>query len=460
VSVVAEKVREEVGGSFDGVYRRHVRDVYRFSAGLLGNAQDAEDATQTTFLHAYRALERGERVANVRAWLLGIARNVCRQHFRNSASRVRLVELNGDGPAAPDGSHGPSAAEIRDALSHLPFNQRLAIVLREIEGRKYEEIAAAMEVSVASVETLLFRGRQALREQLEAAELDPGCDGIQRLVSLQLDGRLNRPDRGVLRAHLRACSPCARTARSQRSRKRVMPSLAGPLPAALQGGLQVGGGLVTSKAAVVAIAATFAGVGLVVIPDVVPDEAARGAAPASVARAAPAPAVPSLVEGSSVGAHARPIAERMAPDGVPATPSASDSGPATLGQDAPGPAPGADVPVAEDGPGGAPEAGGAPPSVPPAGSPPDSAPPPSAPPAPGSAPPPSAPAPPAASPQPVAPPGPPSPPPPHGPPAGVPVGPPSTPVGPPVTPPRGQPHSTPVGPPNVPVGPPVTPPRP
>src|SRR5918999_2249642 len=78
-SALLEKPGAASAASFERLYRRHVRDVYRLAAGLLDNAQDAEDATQTTFLRAYRALERGERVRNVHAWLLAIARNVCRE---------------------------------------------------------------------------------------------------------------------------------------------------------------------------------------------------------------------------------------------------------------------------------------------------------------------------------------------------------------------------------------------
>ncbi|HWC33021.1 MAG TPA: sigma factor, partial [Actinomycetota bacterium] len=60
----AVKERPSVDGSFETVYRRHVRDVYGFALGLLGNASDAEDVAQTTFLNAYRARERGEDVEN------------------------------------------------------------------------------------------------------------------------------------------------------------------------------------------------------------------------------------------------------------------------------------------------------------------------------------------------------------------------------------------------------------
>jgi RNA polymerase sigma factor (sigma-70 family) len=259
-------------GSFEAIYRKHVRDVYGFSLSMLGNAEDAEDVTQTTFLNAYRALKNGEKVRNLRAWLLAIAHNVCRQRFRTAARRPQQVELDAEAAEAFFDEDAPTAQEIRDAMSHLSFNQRTVLVLREIEGLTYEEIAHAMELSLSAVETLLFRARQALREQLEAAEKDLGCDAVQRLISLQLDGKLTRSDRGLMRAHLRTCSECATFARSQRARKRVMPSIfAVPLPASLSGGFGLGGvGVVSSKVAALAVAGALVAGGALVETGVVP----------------------------------------------------------------------------------------------------------------------------------------------------------------------------------------------
>ncbi|MDQ3668977.1 MAG: sigma-70 family RNA polymerase sigma factor [Actinomycetota bacterium] len=258
--------------SFESVYRKHVRDVYGFSLSILGNAQDAEDVTQTTFLNAYRALSRGEKIQNVRAWLLAIAHNVCRQRFRTAARRPQEVEFDPEVAEAFYDEDAPTATEIRSAMSQLAFNQRTILVLREIEGLTYEEIGEAMGISLSAVETLLFRARQALREQLEAAEQDLGCEAVERLISLQLDGKLSRPDRRLLRAHLRSCGECAKFARSQRARKKVMPSLiAVPLPAGLSGAFDLGGaGVITAKLTALAVGAALVGTGALVSTGVVP----------------------------------------------------------------------------------------------------------------------------------------------------------------------------------------------
>jgi len=389
-SALLDRPRTASAASFERVYRRYVRDVYRVAAGVLGNPQDAEDATQTTFMRAYRALERGERVRNVHAWLLAIARNVCREQFRRNGPALTLVELDGDGAAAPE-TDGPSATEIRDAMQHLPFNHRLVLVLREIEGRSYNEIATAMELSVPAIETLLFRARRALREQLEASEHAVGCDGIHDLISRQIDGRLSLRERGLLRAHLRSCAECARAARSERSRRRLMPALAGPLPATLSGAFQAGGGVVASKAAALAVAAALTGAGVFVAPRVLPDDAdrARAASPREgvaaettefVARGLSSPRADLTLTRTASAKHAAPATVRLSPSGRPAgstaAPSSSGAAPAGELPDAAGSGAPSSSPPAP-GSGAAPAAGppAAPPS-PPASKPPSAAPPP------------------------------------------------------------------------------------
>src|SRR5579884_2212640 len=86
--------------AFERLYRRHALDVYRYAFGVLRNQADAEDVTQTTFLNAYRALERGERPEAPQHWLISIAHNVCRQRFRTAQRRVREVGLDLEAAAA------------------------------------------------------------------------------------------------------------------------------------------------------------------------------------------------------------------------------------------------------------------------------------------------------------------------------------------------------------------------
>ena len=251
--------------SFERLYRKHVGDVYRYALVVLRNEADAEDVTQTTFMNAYRAFEQGERPEKPQNWLIAIAHNVCRQRFRQSQRRPNEVGFEEELAEAVVVDDAVSAEDIRRALGHLAFNQRSALVMRELEGRSYQEIADILEVSVSAVETLIFRARRALREQLEEGIT---CREAELSISKQLDGRLARKDRGALRAHLRECDECAGFARSQRAQRGALKGLAAiPLPTSLTGlfggggGAAVGGGIAIKAAAIGATAMLATGVG-------------------------------------------------------------------------------------------------------------------------------------------------------------------------------------------------------
>ncbi|MFL6018167.1 MAG: sigma-70 family RNA polymerase sigma factor [Gaiellaceae bacterium] len=215
--------------AFERLYERHVEGVYRYSLAMLGDAADAEDVTQTTFLNAYRAYKNGTRPDKPQSWLIAIAHNVCRQRFRQAQRRPREVAFDeGIGDAEAAEPTGPTAEELRRALSQLPPNQRAALIMRELEGGSYTEIAKVLGISVSALETLLFRARRTLREQLEE---QISCQEAALAINRQLDGRLSMGERRALRAHLRACGDCHSLAQSQRAQRRVLKSLVlVPLP--------------------------------------------------------------------------------------------------------------------------------------------------------------------------------------------------------------------------------------
>ena len=251
--------------AFERLYRKHAGDVYRYALVVLRNQADAEDVTQTTFLNAYRAFERGERPQKPQNWLIAIAHNVCRQRFRQAQRRPAEVGFEEELAESVVDEDALSAEDIRRALGHLAFNQRSALVMRELEGRSYQEIAEILGVSVSAVETLLFRARRALREQLEQSIT---CQEAELSISRQLDGRLPRSEKGALRAHLRECEDCASFARSQRAHRGALKALGAiPLPSSLAGlfggggGAAVGGGLAFKAAALTAGALVATGVG-------------------------------------------------------------------------------------------------------------------------------------------------------------------------------------------------------
>jgi hypothetical protein len=95
--------------------------------------------------------------------------------------------------------------------------------MREVEGRSYAEIAEILNEPVATVETLIFRARRALREQLEGALT---CYEAERAISRHLDGLLARPERRALRTHVHECGECTAYARGQRAQQAAIRALA------------------------------------------------------------------------------------------------------------------------------------------------------------------------------------------------------------------------------------------
>jgi RNA polymerase sigma-70 factor (ECF subfamily) len=153
------------------LYERHGAAILRFCRSRLRSREEAEDARQTTFLHALRALSRGVVPIAELSWLLKIADNVCRTR-RHDARRRVAFEVTEDpvqlgriaAPARPDVE---LLMPLGDALDRLTAPQRQALLLREWQGLSYKEIAAELGIGQGAVEVLLFRARRALAEELE-----------------------------------------------------------------------------------------------------------------------------------------------------------------------------------------------------------------------------------------------------------------------------------------------------
>ena len=229
--MAATETSARANAVLDELYREHVGDVYRYTYAVLGNHADAEDVTQTTFVNALRALERGEVPEEPSRWLTVIAHNLVRQRWRQAAARPTLVELETDVADAEDHEEAFELEELVRALQRIPETQREAIVMRELEGRSYREIATVMGLSTSALETLLFRARRSLADELENVVT---CQNAELALSKSIDGRLSRKERRRLDEHLADCPDCARLAATQQRRRRAFKGLALlPLPIGL-----------------------------------------------------------------------------------------------------------------------------------------------------------------------------------------------------------------------------------
>ena len=168
------------------LYAAHAPAILRFLADLLGDHAAAADATQETFVRAFRRLSTLRDAERMRSWLFGIARNVSLEHRKARRRRARVLVLDeprashesaDDDPArgGPDG-RTPEAAllgreaafVIESALGRLSEDRRAMLLLRLDHGLAYEEIAGLMGFTLAKVKVEIHRARQVLRAELEA----------------------------------------------------------------------------------------------------------------------------------------------------------------------------------------------------------------------------------------------------------------------------------------------------
>ena len=158
----------------------HQRMVYGLAFNLLGDRDEALDVSQEVFLRVFRTLSRFRGQSALRTWIYRIVVNQVRnrQRWWRRRHRSDLISLDdhlrhfGDVESKrevlPDRllASKEAATRIWDALDRLPFDQRTALVLREVDGLKYEDIAFSLDVAVGTVKSRLTRARQSLRAEL------------------------------------------------------------------------------------------------------------------------------------------------------------------------------------------------------------------------------------------------------------------------------------------------------
>jgi RNA polymerase sigma-70 factor (ECF subfamily) len=158
------------GRAFRRLVERHLGWSLGFAERMLGARQDAEDLVQTAFLRVWQGAARWEPRAKFSTWLYRVLHNLCMDHFR--ARGAGLEALDEDLPDSAPGSEERMTglqreARVRAALTALPHRQRAALVLCYYEERPQAEAAALLGVSEGALESLLSRGRAALRQWLK-----------------------------------------------------------------------------------------------------------------------------------------------------------------------------------------------------------------------------------------------------------------------------------------------------
>ena len=231
--------------AFETIFRRYHQELYRFCRAILADPHEAQDALQSTMEAALRALPDDERRIALRPWLYRVAHNESISILRRRPAVVDPALPEPPEPAAD------SRAEPRERLRQLvadldslPDRQRVALVMRELSGLGYPEIAQALAASEAAARQVVYEARLALREVAQGREMQ--CDEVRRALS-ERDGRILRARR--MRAHLRALRAC-RDFRAGISRRRSdLQALCPPLPVGVASGLFAAVGGEVGKAA-------------------------------------------------------------------------------------------------------------------------------------------------------------------------------------------------------------------
>ena len=244
--------------AFRVIHDRYRQRLFAYTRQMLPHRQDAEDAIQDTFVRAYAGLRANHRELALRAWLYRVAHNRCIDELRRpSPPPPEVMEL------LRSPVHDPIAeADQRESLRRLiadvrrlPDQQRSALLMRELGGMSYADMAGALGVTVPAVKSLLVRARLALAQALEAR--DTTCSEIREELIISHDRGL-RPN-ATARRHMRDCDGCREFRHQLRGVSRrfaaIVPTL-GPLGVLANmlgvggaGGGAAGGALAASGAA-------------------------------------------------------------------------------------------------------------------------------------------------------------------------------------------------------------------
>jgi RNA polymerase sigma factor (sigma-70 family) len=221
--------------AFGAIHDRYRQRLFAYTRQMLGASRsDAEDVLQDVFLRAYGALRNDDRPVTLRAWLYRVAHNRCIDHLRRPVPPPAEVYELSRTPA-----HDPQTETVRredlrrlvQDVQRLPEHQRSALLMRELDGLSYAELADALDTSVPAIKSLLVRARMGLVEAGEAR--DAACVDIRADLA-RAHGRGVRAS-GRSRRHLRDCDGCREYRKAMRGVHEglaaLVPGGAGPLAA-------------------------------------------------------------------------------------------------------------------------------------------------------------------------------------------------------------------------------------
>ena len=177
-----ERASRGDAAAFNRLMEQHERRMYAVALRMCGNREDAQDCLQEAMLRVYRAIGGFKGQSSFSTWVYRITMNTCLDELRRKKNRqsTSLDSLLDMGWSPSDDTNAPEKQAMRSelrrnlnrAIQELPEEMRSAVVLRDIQGFSYEEIAHMLEINVGTIKSRISRGREKLREKMkENAEL-------------------------------------------------------------------------------------------------------------------------------------------------------------------------------------------------------------------------------------------------------------------------------------------------
>jgi len=222
--------------AFRVLHDRYRQRLFAYVRQMLSShaRQDAEDVLQDVFVRAFGALRGDSRAVNVRAWLYRVAHNRCIDHLRRPhppAAEIFEVSRKPLLDPVDEAQRREDLRRLVGDVGRLPEQQRSALLMREIDGLSYTDMAGALDVTVPAVKSLLVRARVGLVEAQESRDAD--CEEIRRDLMASYDRGVKASGRA--RRHMRECDGCCEYRQALRGVRRSFASLTpvGAGPAAL-----------------------------------------------------------------------------------------------------------------------------------------------------------------------------------------------------------------------------------
>lgn len=163
--------------AFNRLMEAHERRMYAVALRMCGNREDAQDCLQEAMLRIYRSISGFKGQSSFATWVYRITMNTCLDELRRKKNKqnTSLDSLLDTGWSPQDESASPEKHAVQsetrrllhEAIRDLPEDMRSAIVLRDIQGLSYEEIAQALDINVGTIKSRISRGREKLREKLK-----------------------------------------------------------------------------------------------------------------------------------------------------------------------------------------------------------------------------------------------------------------------------------------------------